>query len=617
MKLLLQIITLVLVVTGGFAQTQITHVEPLNWWVGMKNQQLQVMVHGKGIAKYAPTLKYNGITLKKVHRTVNPNYLFLDLQIAAATKPGTVILTFEKTNQKPITFPYQLLQRRPNSSQREGFNASDVLYLITPDRFANGNPENDNIPGMPDTLNRGYMYGRHGGDIEGIIKHLDYVSKLGVTALWINPLLENDMQKDSYHGYAITDFSKTDPRYGTNEDYLRLSKEAKKKNLKLIADMVANHCGLEHWWMKDLPDSNWINYQNQPLTVTNHRRESLHDAYASEYDKKLQSEGWFVSTMPDLNQKNPYLANYLIQNAIWWVEYADLEGIRMDTYPYPDKAFMAEWSKRIMVEYPHFNIVGEEWSTNPSLVANWQKGVVNRDGYVSNLKSLMDFPLNEALVQALNGDEKNWNDGFSKLYQTLSNDYVYAHPNDLVIFPDNHDMSRIYTQLNHDVDKLKQAMVFLMTTRGIPQIFYGTEILKSNPNSEEHGEVRSDMPGGWPGEIKNVFTETNLSKPEMDMLQFTQKLLNWRKTATAVHTGKLKHFAPENGVYVQFRYNDSQKLMVILNKNTSTYSLPLAKFSEMLPAKFTAKNVLSKEELVIQDFLILQPNQPLLLEIQK
>ncbi len=598
------------------AQTVIDHLEPLNWWTGMKNPHLQLLVNGNKIAGYTPVINYKGVTITKVGKTQNPNYLFIDLFISPKALPGELKITFKNSQKHSFVHTYPLLNREPGSAKRKGFNSSDVMYLITPDRFANGNPANDNVRSLIDSLNRNDMYGRHGGDIQGIIDHLDYISNLGMTALWINPLHENAQPRDSYHGYAITDFYKTDPRYGSNGDYLTLAREAKKRGLKLIADMVLNHCGSEHWWMKDLPDSNWINYQNKPLTITNHRRESLHDAYASDYDRTLQSDGWFVPTMPDLNQRNSYLALYLIQNSIWWVEFAGLDGIRMDTYPYPDKDFTAKWSGALMQEYPELNIVGEEWSLNPSLIANWQKGNKNRNGYISNLPGLMDFPLNAALIKALNSDEKIWDQGWSLLYQILSNDYVYTQPSDLVIFPDNHDMSRFYTQLHEDYNKFKLGIAFLLTTRGIPQVYYGTEILMTNPKSSEHGEIRSDMPGGWTGDAKNVFNGKGLSKQETEAKQFITSILQWRKGATAVHTGKLKHFAPENGVYVQFRYDAQQKVLVILNKNRAPYTLELGKFKEIIPSSFTAKEIISGQTMQIKDRIVLDPEQPLILDIQ-
>ncbi|MEO6286310.1 MAG: glycoside hydrolase family 13 protein [Dyadobacter sp.] len=614
-KILIFLLFLISVQTEVTAQTRIKHLEPMSWWIGMKNPNLQLLVHGDGISTYKPNIAYKGIKIEKVHQTVNPNYLFIDLAIAPQAKAGEFQIVFESAGKPSITHPYTLRDRKAKSAKRVGFNTSDVIYMITPDRFANGDPTNDSVKSLVDGLNRSNINGRHGGDIAGMINHLDYIASLGMTALWINPMLENAQPKDSYHGYAITDFYQTDVRYGSNADYLKLSGEAQKRNIKLIADMVLNHCGSEHWWMKDLPDSNWINYQNKPLTITNHRRESLHDPYASDYDRTLQSNGWFVSTMPDLNQRNPFLARYLIQNSIWWVENADLKGIRMDTYPYSDKDFSARWSGAVMDEYPDFNIVGEEWSLNPSLVANWQRGKVNQNGYRSNLKSLMDFPVGNSLVEALNGDEKIWNKGWTTLYQTLANDFVYAHPANLVVFADNHDMSRFYTQVHEDFNKFKLGLAFLMTTRGIPQIYYGTEILMSNPKSDAHGEIRGDMPGGWQGDSRDVFNDKGLSAQVTEAKKLVQNLAQWRKGAEVVHTGKLKQFAPENGVYVFFRYNENHKVMVILNKNTSAYTLELAKFREILSPDFSAKDIVSQKSIAVQDRIVLEPGQPMVLDI--
>lgn len=615
-KRLYYFLGLLFLVNNTFAQESIQHVEPLNWWVGMKNPHLQLLIHGKNIASFKPSIQYKGVSILKVNKVTNPNYLFIDLLIAPQTKAGDMKIVFENAAKKTISYTYSLLKREAKAAERVGFNTSDAKYMITPDRFANGNPQNDNVVGYKDTLNRKDLTGRHGGDIEGIIQHLDYIQNLGMTALWINPLLENNQPKTSYHGYAITNFSKIDPRFGTNEDYVRLSKEAKKKGIKLIMDMVVNHCGSEHWWMKDAPTKDWVNFQDSPKVIySSHHRESLHDPYASEIDKTMHSDGWFDSTMPDLNQRNPFMANYLIQNSIWWIEYADLGGIRMDTWPYPDKDFMTIWAKRVMEEYPNFNVVGEEWSLNPSIVSAWQRGKVNKNGYVSYLRSLMDFPTNASLVEALNGDEKMWGQGFTKLYQTIANDFVYPNPNDLVIFPDNHDMSRFYTQIKEDFNKFKLGMTFLLTTRGIPQIYYGTEILITNPKSDAHGEIRADMPGGWQGDTRNVFKHIAMTDRESEALNFVTQLLQWRKNTPVIHTGKLKHFAPENGVYVQFRYNDKQKVMVILNKNTGAKSLDLARFKEILKPNFTAKDVFHQKTISVKDSLSLEPNSPLILEI--
>lgn len=599
-----------------FGQDIIQHIEPLNWWVGMKNPNLQLLVHGKDIATYTPKISYKGLIVNKINKVNNPNYLFIDLTILPQTKAGVVEIVFENKAKNSFSYTYKLLERQKSSSERIGFNTSDVMYLITPDRFANGNSQNDNVASYKDSLNRKSLTGRHGGDIEGIIQHLDYIQSLGMTALWINPMLENNQPKTSYHGYAITNFSKTDPRFGSNEDYVRLSKKAKNHGIKLIMDVVLNHCGSEHWWMKDLPEKDWINFQDSVKTIySTHRRESLHDPYAAEIDKKLHTDGWFDTTMPDLNQRNPFMANYLIQNSIWWVEYADLQGIRVDTYPYSDKSFLTEWGDRINTEYPNLNVVGEEWSTNPSIVSAWQKGKVNKNGYVSNLKTLFDFPLNNALIEGLNGDDKIWEQGLSKIYQTLSNDFLYANPNDLVIFPDNHDMSRLYTQLHEDYDKFKMGMAFLLTTRGVPQIYYGTEILITNPKSEEHGEIRSDMPGGWTGDVKDVFKNTGLNSKEKEAKEFMTQLLQWRKSTPVIHTGKLKHFAPTDGIYVQFRYNEKQKVMVVLNKNKESKTLNLSKFQEILATNFTAKDVINNRSLEVKNTLNIEPNSVSILEI--
>ncbi len=609
-------ICLCLMQNVAVAQEKIQHIEPLNWWVGMKNPALQLLVHGKNMAEFTPHINYKGVTIKKVNKVENPNYLFIDLLIAPETVAGNVKIVFKNSKKESFTYNYQLLKRQSKSAERIGFNSSDVMYMITPDRFANGNPLNDNMPLFKDSLNRKNLTGRHGGDIEGIIQHLDYIQNLGMTALWINPLVENNQPKTSYHGYAITNFSKIDARFGTNEDYVRLSKEAKKHGIKLVMDMVLNHCGSEHWWMKDFPAKDWVNFQDSPKVIySSHRRESLHDPYASQYDITAHSDGWFDSTMPDLNQRNPFMATYLIQNSIWWVEYADLGGIRMDTWPYPDKNFMSVWSKRMGEEYPNFNIVGEEWSLNPSIVSAWQKGKINKNGYVSYLRSLMDFPTNAALIEALNTDEKVWNQGLVRLYQAIANDFVYANPNDLVIFPDNHDMSRFFTQLHEDYNKFKNGMVFLLTTRGIPQIYYGTEILMTNPKSDEHGEIRSDMPGGWDGDKKNVFTNTNMSTAETNAKNFVSTLLKWRKNTPVIHSGKLKHFAPENGFYVQFRYNDKQKIMIILNKNNEAKTLDMSKFKEIIQPTFQAKDIINNQTIEVNNSLNIAPNSPMILEI--
>ncbi|CAN1559192.1 AmyA Glycosidases [Spirosomataceae bacterium] len=576
----------------AFGQT-IEHFEPASWWVGMKNPKLQVLIHGKDISTFSVNISYPGVKLSKVNKTENPNYIFVDLIIATNTKAGKVPFRFVKGNVKTEYF-LDLKNRKPNSAVREGYNQKDVIYLLTPDRFANGDPSNDNIVGYPDGLNRAKDYGRHGGDIAGIRKNLNYISDMGFTTIWPMPLEENKMEEASYHGYAITDFYKIDPRYGSNEDFINLVKESKQKGLKIIRDVVLNHCGLNHWWMKDLPSKDWINNEGK-FAPTNHQREVMHDPYASKYDMDKMTQGWFVSAMPDMNQRNPFMANYLIQNTIWWIENADLDGLRIDTYPYSDKNFLSVWSKAVMNEYPKFNMVGEEWSTRQAVTAYWQMGQNNKDGYKSYLPTLMDFPLNNALIEGLKENDKEWGKGMLKVYQCLSDDYLYANPNNLITFTDNHDMNRIFTQLDEDKELLKMGLAIIFTMRGIPQFFYGTELAMTSPKERNDGLIRADMPGGWDGDKTDVFQNQNLSPLQSEMRAYVKKILNWRKTATAIHNGKLVHYSPEDGIYTYFRFNEKEKYWIILNKNEESTSVNPQKYKEHLHEKAKFYDVLENK----------------------
>ncbi|GAB3815914.1 glycoside hydrolase family 13 protein [Pontibacter rugosus] len=582
----------------------------------MKETKLQLLLHGKNIATLEPHIQYPGIKITDVIKVKSPNYLFINLDLKSA-KPGKFEVQLKQGAKVAQLYKYELKQREANSEAREGFNSSDVMYLITPDRFANGNPKNDSMKGMADKLNRSDKAGRHGGDITGIINHLDYIDEMGFTTLWVNPVLENDQPDYSYHGYSITDFYKVDPRFGSNQEYVALSKHAKKRGLKLVMDMVLNHCGSEHWWMQDLPTENWLNFQGD-YKQTSHNREAIQDPHAAAYDYKMHTQGWFVETMPDLNQENELMANYLIQNTIWWIEYADLSGIRMDTYSYPSPAFMSEWTRRVMQEYPNFNIVGEEWSLNPAIVSYWQRGKQNANGYTSYLPSLMDFPLQAALIASLKAEEGGWQSGWQQLYQMLANDFIYADPGNLVIFPDNHDMDRIFTQLNKDEALTKLAIAYTLTTRGIPQLYYGTEILMHNDVADDHGIIRTDFPGGWAGDKTNAFTRSGLTKAQQDMQLYTQKLLNWRKQAAVIHKGKLTHYAPEKGVYVYFRQYEGESVMVILNKNEIPVELELAKFLPQLNAATQGIDVISGQKFNLKESIILLPvKAPLILELKR
>ncbi|MEM8899678.1 MAG: glycoside hydrolase family 13 protein [Bacteroidota bacterium] len=586
--------------------------EPANWWVGMKHNQIQLLVYGKDISTLRPNISYEGETLNSSMLVENPNYLFLDISISEDATAGEVPVSFTQNGEEVLSRNFSLLERKEDRKNIEGFNTTDAIYLITPDRFANGKPDNDNVAPLKEQVNRSFKGGRHGGDIEGIRKNIDYIKDLGFTAIWLNPLLENDMQEYSYHGYSTTDYYRVDSRFGTNAEYQIMAEEARSKGIKLIMDMIVNHCGSEHWWMKDLPMQDWIN-QWPSYTETNHRKTVLQDPYVSDIDKKTFTDGWFVPTMPDLNQRNPLMAQYLLQNSIWWVEYLGLSGIRMDTYPYPDEEYMTAWTREMMEEYPDLNIVGEEWFEWPTIVSYWQKGKSNANGYTSYLRSVMDFPVQAEMSRALKSEE-SWASGFIKLYEMVAQDFLYPDPMNLVIFPDNHDMQRIYGQMGEDIDLFNQAIVYVATMRGIPQYYYGTEILMSG--SGDHGIVRSDFPGGWDGDKVNAFTGEGLTDEQQETQAMFKKLLNWRKGAEVIHTGKLRHFIPQFGVYVYFRYTDDQKVMVILNKLKKTEEMPLERFQEMLEGVTSGTDVLSGEKYELGGTLKLSPKQPLILELE-
>jgi glycosidase len=595
------------------AKYEIDRLEPPSWWVGMQNPELQLLIYGERITELQPHIGHKGVSIERVVRVKNPNYIFIDLIIEENTTPVSFDIVFKNNGKAVGKCNYQLLSREEGSSKRQGFNGSDVIYLITPDRFANGNPDNDSKAELKEKADRDDPDGRHGGDIEGIINHLDYIADLGFTAIWTNPVLENDQPKYSYHGYSITDFYKVDARFGSNSDYKKLGDAARKNGIKLIMDMIFNHCGSEHWWMNDLPASDWINSTNNYIG-TNHRRTTVQDPYASESDHKKFVDGWFVPTMPDLNQRNPLVATYLIQNSIWWIEYAGLAGIRMDTYSYPDMDFMADWTRRIIEEYPDFNIVGEEWSENPALVAYWQRGKTNPNGYSSYLPSLMDFPLQGAIRKGLT-EQESGSDGLIKLYEILANDFLYADPFNLVIFLDNHDMSRFYTQVGEDYGLFKLGLAYVLTMRGIPQIYYGTEILMANPESRRHGIIRSDFPGGWKTDAVNAFTGEGLNSRQKEAKDYLKKLLNWRKSSPVIHNGKVGHYVPENGVYVYFRYKNKKKVMVVLNKKEEDQQLPIERFSEMLEGISKGKDVISGRIFNLNESLYVPAKTALILEL--
>ena len=596
---------------------QIERVEPAFWWVGMKNPQLQLFIHGTEICNRLPEINYPGIKVLKTNRACSPNYLFVTLDIDSKTaKAGTFQIILKQPDKLDISIPYELKKRRKDSSNRLGFTSSDVVYLLMPDRFANGNTKNDNIDSMPDKVNRKIDYARHGGDLQGIVDHLDYIKELGATAIWCTPVQENNYEKYSYHGYAISDYYKIDPRFGSNAEYSNFVEASHQKGLKVIMDLVSNHCGIWSWWMADLPFEDWI-HQWPAMTYTNHKAGTIKDTHASEIDKKLFIDGWFDKTMPDMNQKNPYFWTYYIQNSIWWIESSNLDGIRMDTYQYNNRVAMAQWAKAITDEYPKFNIVGETSFANSMDIAFWQKNSVNSLKYNSELPSVMDFILQRSLLTCFNEHGKFWEDlGMNRLYNTIGNDYLYPDINNLLIFAENHDTQRINENYKGNLNKFKMAMSVLMTMRGIPQIYYGSEIGMRGNKDVGDGDIRQDFPGGWAGDSINAFNPKSRTEVQKKYFDFMAKLLNWRKTKTVIHTGSLTHYCPEKDVYVYFRYNDTEKIMVVVNNNETATDLKINRYTESIVDKTTGTDIITGENYNLKSDLSIPAQTALILELK-
>jgi len=594
--------------TTTFAKAiEILRVEPSNWWTGMKNSELQIMVYGPNIAKSALRINYQGITLKELAKTTNPNYVFIYLSIAKGTKSGNVPLNFTDGNQK-FTYNYPLLARNDKSGAL-GFNASDVLYLITPDRFANANPANDSLMGVG--VNRENPNARHGGDLAGVNKHLDYLKELGITTIWLNPIQENNMRGGSYHGYAITDFYKTDPRFGTNEELRSLVKASHIKGMKMVMDMVFNHCGSSHWWMNDLPSKDWINNDGVFLQ-TNHATVTVMDIHAAPTEKNTFLNGWFTRGMPDLNQRNRHLATYLIQNSIWWIEYARIDGIRQDTYSYLDYDFLTRWCKEVNDEYPDFNIVGETWYNKTTAPAWWQQK--SRLGTKNTyLKTVMDFSLTFITQNAFNS--KGDSSYLTNIFEDIAQDFIYPDPYNILTFLDNHDMSRFNRKDELDLKRYKQGLAFLLTTRGIPQIYYGTEILMTGTKEEGDGRLRKDFPGGWQDDKSDEFSKSGRSSVQNEAWDYMQKLLQWRKNSLAVTKGKLVHYAPKNGVYVYARIKDNNTVLVILNGTSTEQSLDMSRFTDVTSPYSSGRDVITSKIVDIKSQVIILAKGEYILEL--
>jgi glycosidase len=609
MKALITLATALLMSLPALAAEPPHRVEPPNWWVGMRDTSLQLMLHGTGIADAKPTLSpYPGVTLKGSHRAASANYLFVDLDIGPAAQPGELLLQVGGT-----TLRYRLRARAPGSAERQGFGPKDAIYLVVPDRFAKAADLGQ--AGMKEGLHRADPGGRHGGDLAGMRMHLGYIAGLGFTQVWPTPLVENNSAKYSYHGYAATDFYRIDPRFGSNDDFGAFVAEARAKGLGVIQDVVLNHIGSGHWWMKDLPAPDWVNVWPE-YTETHHARMTLQDPYASAADRQRFTDGWFVPGMPDLNQRRPELATYLIQKTLWWVERFGLSGIRTDTYSYSDREFLTRWSARVMQEYPRLNIVGEEWSPHPAVVAYWQRGKKNHDGYASHTPSMMDFPLQSDLLAALT-EADGPHTGLTKLYEGLAHDFVYPDAANLVLFDGNHDTPRLFSLLGRDVGLTRIALAYLATTRRIPQLFYGSELLLQSPTERDDGRVRADMPGGWAADAVDAFTGAGLGAEQRDMQDWVRRLFNWRKDAGVIHDGALMQFAPLEGVYVFFRYDAERTVMVVLNKNTKAVDLPLARFAERVSAGQRARDVLKGRTHTLGDHLTAPARGPLILEVAR
>ena len=590
----------------------IKKVAPTFWWAGMKNPELQVLLYGDDISSSEVSISSKDIYLKEIVRQSNSNYLiiYLDLNDAKVQK-FDIILT---KGRKVTKVPYELKERTRKGLDIEGFTSSDVLYLIMPDRFANGNPENDVVPGMLENkVDRNEQYARHGGDFKGISEHLDYISDLGVTAVWLNPTQENDMKDGSYHGYAITDYYQIDRRFGSNEEFLQLVNEAHGKGLKVVMDMIFNHCGSENYLFKDRPQDDWFNFRSN-YVQTSFKTASVMDIHASDYEKAIATDGWFTQVMPDLNQRNRHVARYLIQSSIWWIEYAGINGIRQDTHPYADYDFMSTWCKEVLEEYPHFNIVGETWLNSNVLVSYWQKDSKLAAPKNSNLPTVMDFPLTDLMTKAFDEETTEWSGGLYRLYDYHTQDFVYANPMSLLTFLDNHDTSRFCKneEDSKNITRYKQAITYLLTTRGIPQIYYGTEILMAADKSEGDGYLRRDFPGGWEGDKVNCFTREGRTELQNEAFDYTRKLLNFRKGNEAICKGTMKHFAIRNGIYVYERkYNDSS-VVVVMNGTDENHTLNLAPYKEVLP-KSEATDFITGKKVALNDELLLGKRGILLL----
>lgn len=591
---------------------QISRVEPPCWWTGMKTS-LQIMVQGPQISTFDVEIKGKGLYVSKIHKADHPDFLFIDVDVAADAKAGEYEIVFTK-GKESFAYPYQI--GRKSDASRQSFSTSDMIYLIVPDRFANGDPSNDSTEDTEEKARREAPMGRHGGDIQGIIDHLDYISDLGATAIWMTPLLEDDARRGSYHGYACSDYYNIDPRFGDNELYRKMVTEAHSKGVKVIMDIVTNHCGTSHWWMEDMPFKDWVHI-NEPYYTTNHTFSLGVDPNASAADVKQMADGWFVPSMPDMNLDNPFVLKYFQQWAVWWIEYSGLDGFRVDTYFYNEKYPMSQWCKAVTDEYPWFNIVGENWNANPDMVAYWQSGKPNSDGFDSNLPSIMDFPLRDAVNNALavpseeDGDRpRRRQSDMMEVYDALSHDFVYHDLSKMLLFWSNHDTPRIGDIFGCSPDKMKLAFAMLATMRGIPQMFYGDEMMFAiGTTRRDDGRLRMDFPGGWEGDALNLFTREGREEARgdetfahaADLHSYVRTLLNWRKGKEVIHSGRTMHFIPQDNTYAYFRYNDTDLVFVFINNSDKEAGLNWSRYAEITGGLGAGRDVITGQSVSLSD----------------
>lgn len=602
-----------LFISTCFSQTiSIDRIDPPFWWTDMKTNKIKLLIHGNKINDCKVSIKEKNIKITQVSKVENPNYLVVSIEIPKTTKAGKYSICFTKNNEDYV-YPFELkIRNKPVA--KKGLNSTDLIYLLIPDRFANADTTNDFISSMNEKyFSRDSVMSRHGGDLQGIINHLDYFTGLNVTALWLTPVWENNQSKASYHGYAPTNHYNVDQRLGTNDLYCDLVEKAHQKGIKIIMDFVFNHVGINHWLITDPPSKNIIH--NFPeFTMSNFRDATLMDPYASQSDKTKFSNGWFDTHMPDLNQQDSLISLYLIQNSIWWIELAGIDAIRLDTYAYPDQQFMTNWTKAVFNEYPELGLFGETWVSNIANQAYYSSNSGLKNSSKPLLPGITDFQLYNAISNALTKDF-GWTDGVAALYYCLTNDYLYENAFRNVVFLDNHDVSRFFSVVNEDIAKMKMGIVFLLTTRGIPCIYYGTEILMKN-YAERHENVRLDFPGGWATDKINKFKSEEKTESEKEIFSYISKLAAYRKNNTVIQSGKLMQFVPENGIYVYFRYDDKKTVMIILNQNKEKQEVVISRFAERMKGFSTARNVITDENITDLNKIIVPAKCGLVLELQ-